>query len=74
MKEKLSKLFLGLSLVFIIIFLIWIIIDYINYDSMANSAPFYAYLLIRSLEFILPSLVLFIIYMVLKKKEEKNEK
>ena len=68
MKEKLSKLFLGLSLVFIIIFLIWIIIDYINY------APFYACLLIRSLEFILPSLVLFIIYMVLKKKEEKNEK
>ena len=74
MKEKLSKLFLGLSLVLIIIFIIWLIIDYINYDSFSNSAPFYAYILIRSLEFILPSLILFIISIVLKKKEEKNEK
>ena len=74
MKEKLSRLFLGLSLVFIIIFIIWLIIDYINYDSFSNSTPFYAYILIRSLEFILPSLILFIISIVLKKKEEKDEK
>lgn len=73
MKEKLSKLFLGLSLVLIIIFIIWLVIDYINYDTSSNSAPFYAYILIRSLEFILPSLILFVISIVLRKRE-KNER
>lgn len=73
MKEKLSKLFLGLSLVLIIIFIIWLIGDYLNYDPSSNSAPFYAYILVRSLEFILPSIILFVISIVLRKRE-KNER
>ena len=43
-------------------------IDFINYD-VANSAPFYVFVAVDALEFILPSLLVFIAARILKKKQ-----
>ena len=42
--------------------------DFINYD-VANSAPFYVFVAVDALEFILPSLLVFIAARILKKKQ-----
>lgn len=54
----------GLSL---LTFIIKIIIDWCNYDSLVESAPFYVYILLRSLEFLLPCLLFFIAGKLMKK-------
>ena len=43
-------------------------IDFINYD-VANSVPFYVFVAVDALEFILPSLLVFIAARILKKKQ-----
>ena len=44
-------------------------IDFINYDA-TNSAPFYVFVVVDALEFILPGLLVFIAARILKKKQE----
>lgn len=63
-------LFLG-SIILIVLFIIFVSIDYSNYNNLFNSAPFTAYVLIRSFEFILPSIILFTLGIVLKNKYKK---
>ncbi len=57
-----------LSIVLIICFVIIILIDYSNYDTFNNSVPFYACIIERGVEFIGPSIIIFIIGIFLKKK------
>lgn len=70
-KEKLTlKKISSLILIFIallltLIFLIVLDIDYLNW--YANSSPFYLNVIIRSFQFILPSIILIIISIVLTK-------
>ncbi len=70
-KENIYKYLFAISIFLIIIFLILIRIDYFNYDALSNSAPFYTYIIMRSLEFILPSIILFLIGLFCKKKYNK---
>ena len=69
-KEKIISLILYfLSLFLILIFLIVLNLDWLNYYAYESSAPFYAYVLVRSLEFLLPSFILLIISLILKRKK-----
>ncbi|HQM97404.1 MAG TPA: hypothetical protein PK705_10405 [Clostridia bacterium] len=53
-------------------FIIRLIADYIQYDPIATSFPFYASVLMRSIEFLLPSLIVFITAIIFKKFAKKN--
>ncbi len=58
-----------ISLVLILLFLIVLNIDWLNYYTYVNSAPFYTFIIVRSLEFLLPSVILLIICLILKTKK-----
>ena len=67
MKKILYKSLLIVSVILIICFLIFIIKDYLNYNEFM-SAPFYVYIIARTLEFIIPSIMCFIISKIIKNK------
>lgn len=75
-KEKLTlKKISSLILIFIallltLIFLIVLDTDYLNW--YANSSPFYLNVIIRSFQFILPSIILIIISIVLTKNNSNS--
>ena len=71
-KENMYKVMYVISILLIIIFAIILGIDYKNYDSLTNSAPFTADILVRALEFVLSSIIIFIIGLVCKKKYSKQ--
>ena len=71
-KEKIYKFLYGISIFLIIVFVIMLVIDYIYYDIRNNSAPFYAFILVRILEFLIPSILIFIIAKIVRKKYGKN--
>ena len=70
-KEMISKILFVLSIVLVVCFIIAIIIDYANYDSLTNSAPFEVDILLRAIEFIFPSTIIYIIASILRKKSQK---
>ena len=65
-KNRVRKFSLFASIILFVVFLIFIIFDFINYDSFENSAPFYTFLIARTLEFLVPSVVLVIISKIMK--------
>ncbi len=70
-KENIYKFLYAVSLFLIIVFLIRVGIDYFNYDAFNNSAPFYAFVLERVVEFVLPSVIVFIVGIFWKRKYQK---
>ena len=70
--EKFSKLYKFLYFVavgMIAGFGYQIAVDYAAYDATVNSAPFYATMLVRAGEYLLPSAAAFLAAMFLKKKK-----
>lgn len=57
-----NKIMRDISYVLIILFCIVTINDYINYSYVANSAPFYTFVIFRAFQFILPSIILLYLY------------
>ncbi len=75
MKMNQTKIYKALyiaSVLLIILFFACLGMDYFNYDTSSNSAPFYAFILERGLEFILPSILVFILGVFLRKKRRNN--
>ena len=66
-KNNIGKVLYFISILLILVFFIFIIMDYSKYD-ISYSAPFYVYIIVRSIEFLLPSLVSFIIGFILNEK------
>lgn len=69
-KENIYKIFYSISLILAIACIVFVIIDYINYNSMITSAPFYVNILIRGIEFILPSILCFVIGKIIQHKNK----
>ena len=73
-KEKISlKMIIGLillfiSLVLVLYYIIVLDIDYLNW--YVNSAPFYFNVIFRSIEYLIPSIIMFIIGIKLINKKE----
>ena len=67
-KQDISKFLKVISVILVIGFIVIMIFDYRNYNSNETSFPFYTYIITRSLEFILPSIISFIVSMILKRK------
>lgn len=67
-KDNIYKIFNLISILLIISFIIRLGADYFKYDNINNSSPFYIFIFFRIIEFIIPSIILFIIGKVIKKK------
>lgn len=70
-KENIYKILYAVSIILIIGFAIILGIDYSKYDNINNSALFYTFIIVRILEFIVPSIIVFIIGKALKNKYSK---
>ncbi len=70
-KENIYKFLYAVSVFLVIGFAIRIGIDYFKYDNMSNSAPFYAFIIERVIEFIIPSIIVFSVAKIVKKKYGK---
>ena len=70
-KENIYKFLYTVSLFLIIGFVIRLGVDYFKYDNTNNSAPFYTFVIERTIEFIVPSMIVFIIGKVMKRKYSK---
>ncbi len=72
MKKKwLYKILFIISALLLMCFFISFGVDIYKYDDYKTSAPLYAYALVRMIEFILPSIIVFIVGMIIKKKSCK---
>lgn len=70
-KENVYKFLYAVCIFLIIGFAIRLGVDYLNYDKINNSAPFYTFIIERTIEFLLPSIIVFIVGKVMKKKYSK---
>ena len=58
-----------ISAILVIVFIIKSIIDYSNYSAIENSAPFSAWVLVNALYFLIPAIILFVVGLIVKKKQ-----
>ena len=70
MKKKNGTLICNIiSLLLIIAFVVKSIVDYLQYSSSLNSAPFYVWVVANAIYFIVPSVIIFVIGIIIKKKK-----
>ena len=67
-KENWYRLLYTCSALLILGFFIRVGTDYVQYDTSGTSFPFNWFIVVRLVQFILPSVIIFIIGKVLKKK------
>jgi len=70
-KENVYKFLYAISVFLIVGFAIRLGVDYFKYDTHSNSAPFYVFIIERVIEFIIPSIIVFIVAKIAKKKYDK---
>ncbi len=67
-KQNIYKFLYIISLLLFLSFIIIICIDYYNYNPFETSAPFYAFIVFRIAEFIVPCILILIIGRIIKTK------
>lgn len=70
-KDKYYKFLWTVSALLILTFAIRLYTDYLKYDPATNSAPFITFVQARAIQFLLPSLLAFILGSFFKKKYNK---
>ena len=60
----------ALSVLLFLVFLINTIVDYVRYSSTLNSAPFYIWIIVNMLYFLVPAIVARLVGVVLRKKQQ----
>lgn len=65
-KEKIYKYLYVVCICLVIVFGIRTGVDYLNYDARGTSFPFYVTIIEGIFEFIIPSIILFVIAKILK--------
>ena len=68
MKKKITTICKVLCVVLVIAFIILSIVDYVNYNPMITSAPYYVDLLVNALFLLMPAIIVFIIGIIIEKK------
>ena len=72
-KETIWKILFTLSILLLAAFVVNTIIDYINYSTSFTSAPFSVFILVNAVMFILPSAILAIIGLIIKRKINRQK-
>ena len=70
-KDNIYKILYTISILLIIVFSIILGVDYFKYDDVVTSAPFYVCVIIRGLEFLLPSIIAFFVGLIFRRKYSK---
>lgn len=68
MKKKITTICKVLSVVLVITFIVLSIVDYVNYNPMVTSAPYYVNLLVNALFLLIPAVIVFIIGFIIEKR------
>lgn len=68
MKKKISTICKVLSVVLIITFIVLSIIDYINYNPIVTSAPYYVNLIINASFLLIPAIIAYIVSIIIKNR------
>lgn len=61
MKKKISMLCNVISFVLVVAFVVKVLVDYSQYTTTLNSAPFYIWVLVDALSLVLPASIVFVI-------------
>lgn len=72
-KNNVHKFLFGVSILLLLGFAIHTIVDACRYDSMLTSFPFYAFIIIHAVEYLVPALVVFFAGLICKKKLANKE-
>lgn len=72
MKKHIAKALYIVSILLIIVFAILVCVDWIRYDPIQNSAPFYVIVLGRCVEFLPLSAIALIVALILRKNEKRR--
>lgn len=67
-KENIYKFLYAVSIFLIVGFVVRLGADCFKYDSINNSVPFYVFVIERVIEFLLPSIIVFVMGKIAKKK------
>ena len=59
-----------ISVILVVVFIFKTVIDYLQYDEMVNSAPFYLWVVVNGIHFIIPAVILFVIGIVIGKRKK----
>ena len=66
-KENIYKILYAVSALLILCFAVFFGVDIYHYNTrFMGSAPLYAYALIRAVEFIVPSIIVFVVALIVK--------
>jgi len=68
-KKSLSIISFGLSTALVAVFIIKCVIDYVQYATTLNSAPFYVWIVVNAIYFIIPAIILAVLGIVINKKK-----
>lgn len=66
MKKTIAKILKIISIILAVCFVVLLIIDYIKVYPF-GSAPFYVYILVRAIEFVVPANICYIVSRILNK-------
>lgn len=69
MKKKAFMICNIVSITLVIAFVVKTIVNYIQYPTTFTSAPFYLWVLVNALYFIIPAIVVFAVGLIIKKKK-----
>ena len=67
-KNNIHKFLFGISILLVLGFTIHTIVDACRYDSMLTSFPFYAFIIVHAVEYLVPALIVFVAGLICKKK------
>ncbi len=67
-KSNVHKFLFAISVLLVLGFVLRFGIDVLKYDSVSTGAPLYVYALVRAIEFVLPSIIVFIVAIICKKR------
>ena len=70
MKKKAPVVCNVVSAILVIVFVFKCSADYVQYKTTLNSAPFYIWVLVDALFLLVPAIVVFIIGLIVKKKQQ----
>ena len=67
-KNNIHKFLFGISILLVLGFTIHTIVDACRYDSMLTSFPFYAFIIVHAVEYLVLALIVFVAGLICKKK------
>ncbi len=71
-KKKIYCILFVISALLFIGFAVRLTVDYVKYEEILTSFPFYAFVIERSVEFLLPSIVVLTAALIIRRKSRKD--